>query len=301
MEIEIRKTPYAGWPNCYRVANGRIELIVTGDVGPRVIRFGFVGGVNEFAEFPEELGKIGGEEWRTYGGHRLWHSPEKLARTYFPDNGPVEVEILPDGLRITQPLETNCGIRKRLHLTMSQDRPEVAVEHFLTNEGVWPVEMAVWCLSVMAPGGVSLAPQPREGDAEGLLPNRTLVLWPYTDMADPRYSWGSELIRLKQEAGRGPTKYGLSVAAGWGAYANHGHLFLKEFPCTRGSVYPDGGCSLEAYTDESILELETLSPLGIVEPGATISHTEKWSLHDGFDLPAGDPEAVKAIERLRSL
>ncbi len=42
-EVKVEKTAYKGWQNCYRVTNGKIELIVTGDVGPRVIRFGFVG------------------------------------------------------------------------------------------------------------------------------------------------------------------------------------------------------------------------------------------------------------------
>ena len=35
--VRVEKTEYEGWPNCYRVSNGEVELIVTGDVGPRVI------------------------------------------------------------------------------------------------------------------------------------------------------------------------------------------------------------------------------------------------------------------------
>ena len=35
--------PYGGWPNCARVANDQIELIATTDVGPRVMRLGWVG------------------------------------------------------------------------------------------------------------------------------------------------------------------------------------------------------------------------------------------------------------------
>ena len=42
--VKVEKTAYAGWPNCYRITNGEVELIVTTDVGPRVIRYGFVGG-----------------------------------------------------------------------------------------------------------------------------------------------------------------------------------------------------------------------------------------------------------------
>ena len=31
----IEKVSYAGWPNCYRLADDRIELIATGDMGSR--------------------------------------------------------------------------------------------------------------------------------------------------------------------------------------------------------------------------------------------------------------------------
>lgn len=296
MSASVEKIPYAGWPNCYRLTNGRLELVITSDVGPRVIRCGFIGGPNEFAEFEEDLGKTGGDVWRIYGGHRLWHSPESRARTYFPDNQPVQAEPIADGLRVIQPLETNCGIRKIITLRMDRREPRVTVEHELRNEGVWPVEMAVWCLSVMAPGGTAVIPQPRESDAEGLLPNRVLVLWPYTMMNDPRYTWGNKLIRLRQDARRGPTKIGLSVAAGWGAYCHRGHLFLKQFAFAKGAPYPDGGASVELYTNERMLELETLSPLCSVKPGETIKHTEVWTLVDGFDLPEDEDAALKAIE-----
>jgi len=51
--VTIEKTSYKGWPNCYRITNGTVELIVTGDVGPRIIRYAFTGGPNLFKEFPE--------------------------------------------------------------------------------------------------------------------------------------------------------------------------------------------------------------------------------------------------------
>ncbi len=40
-------------PNCLRLSNGEIELIVTTDVGPRVIGYSFVGGENVLGEDPQ--------------------------------------------------------------------------------------------------------------------------------------------------------------------------------------------------------------------------------------------------------
>src|SRR5664279_5701904 len=86
----IETVDFGGWPNCIRLSNGEIELIATTDVGPRIIRLGFVGGQNLFHNYPSTLGRIGDREWNNYGGHRLWHAPEVFPRTYAPDNVPVE-------------------------------------------------------------------------------------------------------------------------------------------------------------------------------------------------------------------
>src|SRR5882724_1631173 len=87
-DVKIEKINYGGWANCLRLSNRLIDLVATTDVGPRLIRFGFVGQRNEFREFPGMLGKRGGRRWRIYGGHRLWMAPEALP--YFPDNRPVK-------------------------------------------------------------------------------------------------------------------------------------------------------------------------------------------------------------------
>ena len=39
--ITIERTGFHGWANSWRMSNGEVELVVTGDVGPRVMRYGF--------------------------------------------------------------------------------------------------------------------------------------------------------------------------------------------------------------------------------------------------------------------
>ena len=74
--VSVEKVEYKGWENCYRISNGGVELIITGDVGPRIIRYGFVGGQNLFREFPEQLGKSGETTFQLRGGDRVWKAPE---------------------------------------------------------------------------------------------------------------------------------------------------------------------------------------------------------------------------------
>ena len=117
-KIEMEKVSYAGWPNCIKLSNGQVELIATTDVGPRIMRFGFVGGQNLLNEYKDQVGKTGGDEWRIYGGHRLWHAPEHIVRTYSLDNSPIKHSWDGKTLTLTQDIEPETGIVKEIELSL---------------------------------------------------------------------------------------------------------------------------------------------------------------------------------------
>lgn len=288
----MQQVSYAGWERCYRLANDQIELIVTADVGPRVIRFGFIGEANEFCEYEEWLGKTGDLEWHNYGGHRLWHAPEMRPRTYAPDNSPVTVEDQGDFARFIQPVEASTGIQKEMDFHLDPRAARVEVVHRLRNCGLWAVELAPWALSVMAQGGVAIVPLPPRGShTENLLPKSTLALWAYTDMTDPRWTWGGRFILLRQDPqAQKPQKAGFTVPDGWVAYARAGHLFVVTFRHDAQATYPDMGCDVETFTNARMLEVETLGPLARLEPGATVEHAEQWQLFRDVPLPQNDAD-----------
>lgn len=293
----MEKLNYKGWPNCYYLSNGIVDLIVTTDVGPRIIRFGFVGGENEFKEYESMLGKMGGSEWRIYGGHRLWHAPEAKPRTYFPDNYPIQLETHPDFVRLVQPVETTTGIQKEMDVRLAREGAHVQITHRLRNTNCWAVELAPWALSVMAPGGTGIIPLPPRGThAKFLTPLSTIALWAYTDMADPRWTWGSKYILLRQDPQtKTPQKIGAMVLDGWIAYARNGHLFLVTFDYMSEASYPDLGCSAEMFTDGAMLEIETLGPLLRLQPGAFLEHTERWFLFRDVPVPKDDADVDECI------
>ena len=298
MSVAVKKVAHQGWKNCCRITNGRVELIVTTDVGPRVIRFGFVGGPNLFKEYAADRGRRGGRKFVIYGGHRLWHSPEATPRTYFPDNFPVAVERQAGTVRFVPPVETANGIQKEIEIRLSPNRARVELIHRLRNTGPWPVEFAPWALSVMATGGTCIIPlPPRTTHPAGLLPTGLISLWPYTDMRDPRWTWGQKYILLRQVPGPTalPQKIGALVPAGWAAYANHNQLFVKKFACVPGATYADFGCNFEAFTNSDMLEVETLGPLTKIAPGQAVEHTETWLLFDGVPTPQTDRDVDRQI------
>ncbi|MEK6646933.1 MAG: hypothetical protein AABY84_09705 [Candidatus Firestonebacteria bacterium] len=278
--MEIKKIKYGGWNNCYRLANKLVEVVVTSDVGPRIIRYSFLNGDNEFCEYENQLGKTKSKEWMIYGGHRLWHAPEARPRSYSPDNNPVEVKIEKFTIKLTQPVELSTGIQKEIEVTLDKNSTMVTVLHRLTNKNLWPIELSIWALSVMAKGGFAIIPREKYvPHTQSLLPTMPLVLWSYTDMSDKRWKWGKKYLILHQdECAKNPQKIGARVLAGWAAYSRKNNIFVKFFDYKKDANYPDFGCTVETFTNEDMLELETLGPLTKLEPDASVEHIEKWFL-----------------------
>ncbi len=293
-QITIEKITYQGWQDSFRVSNGLIEFVVTSRVGPRILSLSFQGGRNLFHVYPETAGQVGGETWNIFGGHRLWHSPEEKVRTYETDNCAVEVEEMTNGLFLGQQVEPLSRVRKMIEISMQPSRAQVHVVHRLKNQGVWPVEMAAWALSVMEPGGFAILPLPMRFHPDYLLPNRSLTLWPYTDLRDDRLLLGKDFVLMRQLEGLDPSKIGLLSDEDWAAYYLKPYLFVKRFSFVPGGRYPDFGCSVEAYTNTDMLELETLSTLQVVAPGSELVHEERWDLYDNVDLDFTE-ESVRAV------
>jgi hypothetical protein len=294
--VKIEKTSYQGWPNCYRVANGTVELIVTADVGPRIIRYAFAGGQNLFKEYPEQMGKSGEKEFQLRGGHRLWVAPERLETTWAPDNGPVTVAVNGGVLEARQPADA-AGLEKTIVVKLAPEGSAVEVIHRVRNATPWEIQFAPWALTMMRTGGRAITGFPPRGKhPEALLPTNPLVMWAYTDLSDARWGFFKKYLTLRQDpAVAAPQKIGLFNERTWAGYLAGSELFLKRATAERGRPYPDFGCSLETFTNGEMLELETLGPLATVPSGGAVEHTEHWSLHRDIRITAWTEEELDRV------
>jgi hypothetical protein len=284
------KYQYKGWKNCIRLETGDIELIATTDIGPRIIKYGFTGDKNLFFVDENDVGRTGGEEWRLYGGTRLWHAPENIPRTYYPDNEPVKFDISDNELILEQKTEKTTGLQKQMIIkSFDKDSNSLEIVYRIYNRNLWPVKFSVWALSVMEKNGKIIVPhEPFQSHSENLLPARPIVLWAYTDMADPRWIWGSRYIQLKQDPSAStPQKIGIFNRVGWAAYYLKDNLFIKKFACLDNRQYPDFQSNMEVYTDKNIIEFETLGNMALIEPGGFGEHKETWQL---FKAQLGESE-----------
>lgn len=295
--VKIEKTAYDGWPNCYRVTNGEIELIVTTDIGPRVMRLGFVGGRNVFKEFKDQLGKSREKDWQLRGGHRIWVAPEMVPESYAPDNVPVQASVQGDTITLTEPVEA-VGFQKQMTIQMAPTGASVKVTHRIRNANKTSKHIAVWSMSMMAQGGMAISGFPPRGSHDQFLqPTNPLTMWAYTDFSDTRWKFTKKYITLRQDPKNSESeKTGLYNANTFGAYLLGTDLFVKRYKAEKPPEhYPDFGCSYEMFTNNEFLEIETLGPLQDVAPQQQIEHVEQWTLRKNVHLNSVSDAALDAI------
>jgi hypothetical protein len=303
MAVTFEKVEWGGWPNCYRISNGTVELIVTSDIGPRVMRYGFIGGQNLFLEHAPSMGKSGEPDFQLRGGHRVWAAPEHMPGTYAPDNSPVNVRIQNDVLDATGPVEETTGLQKQIVVKLDPEGTRVEVRHRIRNMKQWAVEVSPWALTMMAPGGTGITGFPPRGThPEQLAPTNPLVMWAFTDLSDPRWTFLEKYLLLRQDpAATRPQKIGHYNPKTWAAYLLCSDLFVKRYDAApaNGKPFPDCGCSFETFTNGDTLELETLGPLTKLASGDNLKHVELWSLHSGVNLAEiTDAELDRVIQPL---
>lgn len=226
------------------------------------------------------------------GGHRLWHAPESMPRTYAPDTGPLQITETTNGVILETNTEPGTGIRKRIEIRLAQDQPAATLIHTLINDGPWAATLAPWTITQLRPGGIAILPQPLgAADPAGLLPNRHFSLWPYSRINDPRLRLHDHVI-LFDARSLPPFKIGYFSEQGWLAYYVDGVLFKKSFTVTRSTSHPDNNSNAELYACETFLELESLSPLASLEPGAEVTHLETWQIYSGIQSLPDDIQTL---------
>ncbi len=100
------------------------------------------------------------------------------------------------------------------------------------------------------------------------------------------YTGVKKYITLRQDVNCGDEafKIGLTNDMEWAAYVNNGQAFVKRYTHFDEAKYPDNGMSFETYTNDFMLEVETLGPLETVKPGDAVEHIELWDLTEDVEI-----------------
>jgi hypothetical protein len=209
-------------------------------------------------------------------------------------------------LRVTAPPQPAAGIQKTIEVSLSRGEPRLRLASHIKNISDCPLTYAAWSLPVMQTGGHAFVPLD-VGPLSAFDATRRLLLWSYAKFADPRYGFGDRLIQIDSAKVPAPpagqtgrrddeSKIGVDSAQGWAGYLLESTLFLKRFPHPAGE-YPDGGATIEVYSNHEFLELEHLGPLTTIAPGEEIAFPEDWWLFTGANVPAAEADAVAKLQQ----
>ena len=281
--INISKENYKKYGECVCISNGKVKMLVTIDLGPRIIFYG-IDGKNIMFEDLEDTTSKGGEFfdenlkgegiWHLYGGHRLWKSPEYMD-TYYPDNKKVEVVKENDGsISFVSKVETTTKLQKIVNVLMQEDGSIELTQRIVNMSDSDTTPISAWGLTVL--DKKAKVEIPLSTQDTGFLPNRNIVYWSYDSVNDERISVFNDKIKIEQKDIVNPIKIGTYVEGAIKVQVN-GMQFSLSLDKKEG-YYPDFSSNIECYTNNHILEIETLSPLQTLTPGEQIVHKEHWKI-----------------------
>jgi len=242
---------------------------------------------NLLAETPDIHWATPHGEFYLRGGHRLWKAPEDSFYNP-PEEGLTTIES--DGVILRSPVDAS-GLEKEIAVRL--DGRCVHLSQRITWHGDEPITLAPWGITQLRLGGMGILPLAIEAD--GLAPNRNLVLWSYTSLKDERLELHNDFVLLHGKASEGALKIGNRNAHGWIACTLGDALFVKRFDIEDGTL-PDLGSNVEAYVKDVCIELETLGTLKTLKKGDSVTLNETWEVVVG-EFPESI-ETARLIGRL---
>jgi hypothetical protein len=265
--------------------NDQLRIDYLAEAGPRLVRLILAGSTeNLLAEVPDVHWPTPWGEYHLRGGHRVALAPEALELSYVPDDRGVVIEDVPGGVRLIGPTEIGSGVSKSIEIQLQPDRPVVTLRHALCNDRSEPIEIAAWSITQLNLGGIAVAPLRTASIRNRHRPDRQLVLWPYTLWQDERLFADDENVWIDAQPTEEELKIGL-LARGWLGYLRSGVFFVKRYDPQLERLHPDLNTNAQLYSNHRFIELESLAPLEVLEPGQSSVHVETWEIYRDLALP----------------
>lgn len=282
--MSITTTQFAGH-EAIQVEAGPVRLMATTSVGPRVLGLLTPDGQNHFAELPEmTLECPGSDPIHLRGGSRLWAAPEDPRVTYRPDDDPVGVHEIADGVRLVTRPDPVAQTSREIEIRVTGPG-SFAFDYRVINRGDAPQRLAAWAITMMKPLGRAFLPMLIEPfDPGGFQAQRNIVLWSYSRNDDRRFVLHDHAVEVRSAVMSDgpfdvPFKVGTAMRRGWAAHYRDGLLLVKYAGHDESRDYADLGASGQVYSHGDFTELETLGPLTDLDPGDAAEHHEDWAIH----------------------
>lgn len=255
-------------------------IIVTG-TGPRIAWFGFRDGDNFLYWDTDRVHRRG--DWELLGGHRLWVTrpgADESAEIYVRESA-CSVLPIDEGVAIVAPPNAS-GIEKTVAITVRDD--VWRIEHRLRNAGELLWSGGAWALTCTLPHHNTVYRIPLGGGTPTW--DVTTIVIPTrwggghtSRLDDPQFALTSDAMVIAASGLEGkrmmmaPLGQLEMIDPARGVFAKRATYFSE-------ATYPLA-TNLAVYVgpERFMVELETMSPLRTLAPGAMLSHVESWELH----------------------
>lgn len=270
------------------------ELIISSSFGPRVLSLCVDGSVNIF--FLDHKKELGFMDFKLYGGHRLWTSPESLD-TYEGDNGECSVEVSAGEIKVSS-FNESTGLLKSMKIC--DNNKQFCITHSIENKSDMLYSASLWGLSCVRPDAKLFMPWTTSGEWK----MSKIVYWQKwggshsSDVNSMAFKKGARLFSITPD-GR-EFKVGAAAHEGFVGASGEGYTLIKKFDRCDNAIYPDDNCAAECYGCADFSEIETLSPIYTMNPGKRYEHKETWILKSKYTDPGSEEGEAQIYKLLRS-
>ena len=289
----ISREEYYGWTNAMVMRSDNAEVVVVPEIG-RVMSFRLAGGENVFWDDPSLYGKpVNPEaaEWINFGGDKSWPAPEADwgrytgRKEWHPppafDAAPVDVRVDGRELILTSPVDPYYGIQVTRRLALARGEPKLTITTTYERVAGAPAKVGVWVISQFKdPVAVYVPLREKSLFSNGFV---KFSEGPWTNVVAE-----GGLLRINRDPAK-PHKLGSD--GGQLLWVGAQVMCLVTSSRVPGAEYPDQGASVEVYTNpdpKTYVELETLGPLSLMNPGDKITRVNTYQLY---------PRTTRAPER----
>jgi hypothetical protein len=271
---------FRGWRDAIVLRNAVVEVIVVPSVG-RVMQFRFAGENDGPFWVNDKLAgqSMPAEPWRanpgSFGGDKTWPAPQSLWNWPPPaafDAAPLTATVNSDrSVSLESPVATAFGLRAVRRIVLDPTEPVLRIETTYEKISGAPLPVSVWVITQVRDPVAVFVPLP----ATSIFPNGLAPRWP--EPAD-FVSRAGALLRMTRDR---RTSHKIGSDASTLVWAGERELLRIDLPRVAGAAYPDGGCSVEVYTNPDpapYVELETFGPLKTLNAGDRLTATNTYRL-----------------------
>jgi hypothetical protein len=199
-------------------------------------------------------------------GSTFWTSPQSDWGWPPPaevDRSPYSLVSHEDTLTLTGPPHRALGVRVTKQFSVDRARGAIVLKYTIHNHGKTPRRYAPWEVSRVHARGLTFFPSAQP--STGPLPVERIGIG----------TWYAHDPDVLTPLGQKSFAYGTE---GLLAHAAHGLLYVKSFAEVPSELQAPGEAEIEVYANDRYVEVEVQGPYTLIEPGASVTWTVRWSL-----------------------